>query len=209
MTRLLYSVLLAAVTLATASCGHSKPPVDKRTVFDPGSAPTGGPEGSRDWEQPMPALDRAVGAKHAPFTGVSVLRGGVRFSRPARWMIRDGSAAPGQSYIRYVSPDAYSFALYERIDSAGDSWKVIQQRYEDDVSAAGAKAVGRNVPMATGFNQGRAYTIERAQPAPSRSREIIVKSENRVVLVQIVSQGADLSRLSADLLEVLDHLEVL
>ena len=77
---------------------------------------------------------------------------------------------PGREYVVYVSPGAYSFAIYARTDGAGDSWKDIQTRYETDVATAGAKVSGRHVPVATGTNQGRAYTIERATPAPSRSR---------------------------------------
>jgi hypothetical protein len=138
-----------------------------------------------------------------------VLRGGVRFSRPSNWTIRDASIDPGRAYIQYVSPNAYSFALYERSDAPSDLWRDVQSRYESDVAAAGAKDVGRRVPVATVANQGRAYTIERKTPLPSRSREYLLRSEHRIVLVQVVSQDSSLSRMSGELLDVLNHLEVL
>jgi hypothetical protein len=200
---------LVAAIAATACGGAGEPPV-RRTVFDPSgmaanAAPvevgsTSGPQ----LETPFPPLDRTDG-----WMGVSVLRDGVRFSRPTRWMIRDAGVDPGHAYIQYVSPSAYSFAVYERSDAPSDLWRDIEQRFEDDVVAAGAKVVGRNAPMATGTNQGRAYTIERKTPAPSRSREILIRSDHRVVLVQVVSQDKDLSRMSAELLEVFANLEVL
>jgi hypothetical protein len=124
-------------------------------------------------------------------------------------MIRDASVDPGHAYLEYVSPNAYSFAVYERSDAPTDLWRDVQQRYEGDVAAAGAKVVGRHIPMATGANQGRAYTIERKTPLPSRSREWLLRSEHRVVLVQVVTQDPDLSRIGAELLEVLSRLEVL
>jgi hypothetical protein len=200
-----------------SACGKPADPSSKSTVFDPTSAapaatavevagvnPTG-----PALEASYPALDRADPKSGAAWKGVSVLHGGVRFSHPSNWSIRDAGVDPGREYIVYVSPSAYSFAIYERIDGAGDSWRDIQTRYETDVATAGAKVSGKNIPVATGTNQGRAYTIERAGAAPSRSREYLVRGEHHVVLVQVVSQEPNLSRLSAELLEVLGHLEVL
>jgi len=124
-------------------------------------------------------------------------------------MIRGASVDPGHAFIQYVSPNAYSFGIYERSDSPADLWRDVLQRYENDVAAAGAKAIGRRVPMATGTNQGRAYTVERKTPVPSHSREYLLRSDHRIVLVQVVTQDDNLSRLNAELLEVLTHLEVL
>ena len=80
------------------------------------------------------------------------------------------------------------------------------------MAGVGAKVVGKRIPIAVGANQGREYTIERkldpTAPAPSRSREIIVRGEHRVVLVQIVMQGEELPRLSSELLDILGHIEV-
>jgi hypothetical protein len=203
--------------LAASACGGAAEPPVRRTVFDPtASAVNVAPvevsanaNANTQLESPYPPLDRTEFPGGAAWTGVTVLRGGVRFSRPSQWMIRDASLDPGHAYIQYVSAKAYSFAIYERSDAPTDLWRDVEQRYEDDVAAEGAKVVGRRVAMATGSNQGRAYTVERKEPLSSRSREILLRSDHRVVLVQVVSQDPDLSRLSGELLEVLAHLEVL
>jgi hypothetical protein len=204
------------LVFAASACGGAAGPPARQTVFDPTAAAVNsspvevGSAGSiAQLEIPYPALDRPEGPGGAGWVGVSVLRAGVRLSRPSHWMIRDASVDPGHAYIEYVSPNAYSFAVYERSDAPTDLWRDIQQRYESDVATAGAKVVGRHIPMATGSNQGRAYTIERKTPLPSRSREWILRSEHRVVLVQVVTQDQDLSRIGAELLDVLSHLEVL
>jgi hypothetical protein len=154
-------------------------------------------------------LDRADTKGGPGWTGVSVLRGGVRFSRPSNWSIRDASVDPGHAFILYVSPSAYSFAIYERKDGPSDRWRDVQTHYEAEVAAAGAKVVGRHIPVATAVNQGRAYTIERTAPLTSRSREYLFRSEHRVVLVQVVSQEATLSRIGPEIVDILGHLEVL
>jgi hypothetical protein len=208
----LASALVASALLCACGGGASTPATN---VFDPSG---GGPSApvdvttNPDIERPYPPLDEATGGGGG-WVGVSVLRGGVRFTRPSRWQIRDASLEPGHSYVRYLSPDAYSFAIYERTDSPGKSWKDILEHYEADVAANGAKAVGLRVPMATGSNQGRAYTIDRKieskVPVLSRSREILLRGEHRVVLVQIVTSEENLSRLSDQLLEILRRVEVL
>jgi len=201
-----------ALTLALCACGGSG--ATATTVFDPsggGAAPidvTTNP----DIERPFPPLDETT-AGGVGWSGVSVLRDGVRFTRPARWQIRDASLEPGHSFIRYLSPDAFSFAIYERTDSPGKSWKDIMEHYEADVSANGAKAIGQRVPVATATNQGRAYTIDRKieskEPVLSRSREILLRGEHRIVLVQIVTSEENLSRLADQLTEILRRIEVL
>jgi hypothetical protein len=203
-----------AWTLALCACGGGSASTSATTVFDPsggGGAPvdvTTNP----DIERPYPPLDETT-AGGAGWSGVSVLRDGVRFTRPARWQIRDASLEPGHSFIRYLSPDAFSFAIYERTDSPGKSWKDILAHYEADVTANGAKAIGQRVPMATAINQGRAYTIDRKidskEPVLSRSREILLRGEHRIVLVQIVTSEENLSRLSDQLIEILRRIEVL
>jgi hypothetical protein len=202
-----------ALALALCACGGSS--TTSTTVFDPSGGGPGAPVDvttNPDIEHPFPPLDETT-AGGAGWIGVSVLRDGVRFTRPARWQIRDASLEPGHSFIRYLSPDAFSFAIYERTDSPGKSWKDILEHYEADVTANGAKAIGQRVPMATAINQGRAYTIDRKieskEPVLSRSREILLRGEHRIVLVQIVTSEENLSRLSDQLLEILRRVEVL
>jgi len=202
-----------AFTLALCACGGSS--TNSATVFDPSGGGPGAPvdvTSNPDIERPYPPLDETT-AGGIGWSGVSVLRDGVRFTRPARWQIRDASLEPGHSFIRYLSPDAFSFAIYERTDSPGKSWKDILEHYEADVSGNGAKAIGQRVPMATATNQGRAYTIDRKieskEPVLSRSREILLRGEHRIVLVQIVTSEENLSRISDQLLEILRRIEVL
>lgn len=185
------------------------------TVFDPGGTATAAPVDVRtspDLEQKFPALDGPV-TEGGQWVGVSILRGGVRLSHPPRWTIRDASLEAGRSFVRYVSPNAYSFAIYERSDAPGKSWSDILAHYEADVTGSGAKAIGQRVPTATSTNQGRAYTIDRKieskTPTLSRSREILLRGDHRVVLVQIVTTEENLSRISGELLEILEHVEVL
>jgi hypothetical protein len=210
--------LLPGLLLASACGGAAQPPT--KTVFDPtAAATTAAPVALEPTARPgapapaletsYPPLDRADPKGGPGWTGVSVLHGEVRFSRPSNWSIRDASVDPGHAYILYVSPSAYSFAIYERTDEAGDRWRDVQGHYEAQVATAGAKVVGQHIPVATGVNQGRAYTIERSTPLPSRSREYLFRSEHRIVLVQVVSQETSLSRIGPELVDVLGHLEVL
>jgi hypothetical protein len=205
--------------LVTSACGGASDPNAHKTVFDPTAAaakpaPVALEAANQGTPAPTvetsyPPLDRADPKGGPGWTGVSVLRGGVRFSRPSNWSVRDASVDPGHAFILYVSPSAYSFAIYERSDGPTDAWKDVQGRYEAQVAAAGAKVAGLHIPVATGFNQGRAYTIDRSAPLPSRSREYLFRSEHRVVLVQVVSQETGLSRFGGELVDILGHLEVL
>jgi len=205
-----------ATALGVAACGGGGASNPTGTVFDPsGAAPTASivdVSTTSEVERPYPPLD-TLGADGSRWPGVSVLHDAVRFARPARWTIRDASEEAGHSYVRYISPRAYSFAVYERSDSPGTSWRDILAHYEADVTANGAKALGQRVAIATATNQGRAYTIDRKieskEPILSRSREILLRGEHRIVLVQIVTSEQDLSRLSDELLRVIRGIEVL
>lgn len=212
--------LLSVLALAgPAGCGSPDPAATRKTVFDPGAmaaaAPVDVSPESAPLEQPYPPFDREGVAGQAKWVGVSVLHGGVRFSRPSRWIVRDAAVDPGRSYIAYVSPTgAYAFGIYERSDAPTDLWKDIERRYENDVASAGAKLLGQRIPVATDTNQGRAYTVSRKVESgkaslTSRSREVLLRSDHRVVLVQIVAQDDAAGRLGAELLEVLRHIEVL
>jgi hypothetical protein len=222
------SLALASLALAAAlasGCGGGSSDAARKTVFDPGAANTnnavlventpGNGEPPSGLERPYHPLDREAVAGQAHWIGVSILHDGVRFSRPSRWLIHDAALDPGRTYLQYISPTgAYSFAFYERTDSAGDAWKDVMQRYENDVVAAGAKMTGQRVPMATDTNQGRAYTVVRKIDAgklalASKSREILLRGPHHIVLVQVVAQDDGIDRLGSELLEVLRHIEVL
>jgi hypothetical protein len=169
---------------------------------------------SGDFEQPYPPLDLIATPPAVAYKGVTVLRGGIHLSRPADWMLRDGDNTPGQAYIQYISPNAYSFAIYERPESPRELWSNVMRRFEDDAESLGAKVSEGGVPMATAIGQGRAYTVERQveaakSPLVSRSREYLVRGDTRVVLVQIVHEGEDLTAIDQELMRVVATLEVL
>jgi hypothetical protein len=147
------------------------------------------------------------------FRGVEILQGAVRFSRPHGWLVLDASNEPGAAYVHYVSPNAYSFAVYERHAQPSDSWADLLSRYESGVQASGAQVLGRRVPMATSVGQGRAYSIETQVDAPektilSRSREMLVRGERRLILIQIVHQEENLAAIDHELLRAVGTLEV-
>jgi hypothetical protein len=199
------STLLA---LNLAACGGANRAAKNRTFYDWSLG-----EGSGAFERQYPRLDWPLNSADSAFLGVSVLDDGVRFSRPRNWRIRSASRRPLEPFIHYVSPHAYSFAIYQRRDPVSDGWQDILGRYEADVAAVGAKIVGRGVPVATFWGQGRAYTIQRdveaaKGPLQSHSREMILRSKQRVVLVQIVYQEQNLAAVDRELLRALETMEV-
>ena len=76
-----------------------------------------------------------------------MLRRGIHLSKPKNWLLRDASNQPGQAYVGYISPNAYSFAIYERPECAADAWRDMLKRYEDDAQSTGAKVTGKRVPV--------------------------------------------------------------
>jgi hypothetical protein len=211
--RLLLAFALFASAVGTSSCAETAAS-PRTTVFDPTAAVAGAAavdvaSSANSVETPYPPLDRPVTGEGSAWIGVSVLGGGVRFARPVRWRIRDAALDPGRALVRYVSPSAYSFAIYERSDAPDDLWRDIQQRYEAGVLHAGARIAERAVPMATQSAQGRAYVIERREPHASRSWEYLLRGAHRVVLVQVVTAEPDLARLDRDLLSILNSMEIL
>jgi len=196
-----------------AGCGGAPDTAARnRTFYDWSSAGPGNT--AAQFEQRYPPLDWAEKQPNPEYIGVTIVRGGVHLSRPKDWTIREASNEPARAYIQYTSPRAYSFGIYERPDSPADLWRDVLTRYEDDVASVGAKAVGRRVPVATWRGQGRAYSIERKveaakRPLISRSREIVLRGESRIVIVQIVHDGEDMSAIDAELARVVGTLEVL
>ncbi|MEO8184162.1 MAG: hypothetical protein ABI895_35530 [Deltaproteobacteria bacterium] len=199
------STLLA---LSLTACGGAHRAAKNRTFYDWSLG-----EGSGAFERQYSRLDWPLHSADSAFLGVSVLDDAVRFSRPRNWRIRAASRRPLEPFIHYVSPNAYSFAIYQRRDPPGDGWQDILGRYEGDVAAVGAQVVGRRVPMATFWGQGRAYTIQRdveaaKSPLQSHSREMILRSKQRIVLVQIVYQEQNLAAVDGELLRALETMEV-
>lgn len=199
--------------VALSACGGARDTAERnRTFYDWSSAGPGNT--TAQFEQRYPPLDFAERPPNPEYMGVSIVRGGVRLSRPKEWMIREASNEPARAYIQYTSPNAYSFGIYERPDSPQDLWLDILTRYEDDIASVGAKAVGKRVPVATWRGQGRAYSIERKveaakRPLISHAREYVLRGEHRIVIVQVVHDGEDFSGIDAELARVIGTLEVL
>lgn len=198
--------------MALGCGGVPETAAQNRTFYDWTVAGPGGVAGQ--FEQRYPPLDEQARDGLPAYEGYTVLRAAVNLSRPREWRLQDASNEPGQAYVQYISPNAYSFAIYERPESPRAPWSEVLRRFEEDVSAVGAELVGSRVPVASFGAQGRAYTVERSVEAPkaplvSRSREFIMRGERRVVLVQVVFQGDDLSPLDDELLRVIQTLEVL
>jgi hypothetical protein len=200
--------------LLCASCGGgSAAAANNRTFYD-WTAATGGADAVQAFEQRYPALDLAGAPPSPEYLGCTVLLGEVHLSRPKNWMLRDGDNSPGRAFVRYVSPKAYSFALYERPESPSTVWSNLMKRFEDDTVASGAKIIGERIPISTALGQGRAYTVERSVEAPKRpllshSREMLIRGEHLIVLAQIVYEGDGLESVDDELLRVISTLEIL
>lgn len=202
--------VLCAVSLSACS-GAPAEAQKNRTFYDWSTAVS---STTGEFEEAYPPLDLPAATPNVRYKGVTVLRHGIHLSRPSDWVLRDGDNTPGQAFVQYISPNAYAFAIHERPESTRELWRDVTRRFEDDTRALGAKIVGGAVPVATYLGQGRAYTIEREVDAPkkpltSHSREYLLRGRTRIVLVQIVHEGEDLSSADQELLRVINTLEVL
>jgi hypothetical protein len=164
-------------------------------------------------ERPFPALDGESNGNR-PHQGVEVVFGLARLSRPLDWSIRAGSARSEQRFIEYVSPRQTLFSIYERLESPKEPWSVILNRYLDETKKQGGIVLGKAVPVALGNTQARAFDVQRAIPAGkepfvSYSREYLARGKHRVVLVQVVRPRDDWGTSQAEMLRVLDSLELL
>lgn len=203
-----FGMLGAVLALACSSAPEQAQ--KNRTFYDWATAQgTGG-----DFEEPYPPLDLAATPPAVRYRGVTVVRRGVHLSRPVNWMMRDGDNTPGQAFVQYISPNAYTFSIYERPESPSELWRDVMRRFEDDTKSLGAQITGSRIPMAVSIGQGRAYTIQRQveaakSPVNSLSREYLVRGATRIVLVQIVHEGEDLYAIDRELMRVIGTLEVL
>ncbi|MEY4548203.1 MAG: hypothetical protein RL685_4398 [Pseudomonadota bacterium] len=190
-------------------CASAQPPASNRTFYDWSL----GDRAASDFEQPRQTLDWPANQSAPDFVGVEVLQGAVRFSRPKNWLMRNASNQPEAAYVHYVSPNAYSFVIYQRPFAAGQSWPALCASYEAELQAAGGKVVGHDIPIATSRGQGRAYSIDTtfkssSGPLISHSREMLLRGQRRAVLVQIVHQEQDLAEDDLELLRAIGTLEV-
>lgn len=211
MTRTTAFVLAASVAASASACAHGPEPVafDNRVFYHYTDQDTD----VSPFEQRYPPLDLEERAPNPEYIGVSIIGANIHLSRPKNWVIRTASNQPEQRYIEYVSPNEYVFAIYERVDSPRDLWRDVMARYEAGVKADGAELLGARVPISTWNAQGRAYVVRRAvqgakNPFVSVSREYLARSDERVVLVQIVHQTNTLRPVNDELLRVIETLEI-
>ena len=165
------------------------------------------------FERPYPPLDLRGEPPMLEYRGVSVLNGRVHVSRPTEWVLRKASNEPGRRYVQYVSPKEYVFSGYEWPDLADAPWREVIARYEDAAKASRAELVEQRIPMATFNAQARAYVVRRRVPAAKQpyvntSLELLARNDRRIVLVQIVHQGAAVAELTGELLRVVDTLRL-
>ena len=209
------AVLATLASFAIAGCGGSSPPPIAQVTgtfynFDEVGF---GSSASKALEEPYPALNLKEMPGSVEYIGVSILGGSVHLSRPKNWQIRRASLVPEHRFIEYISPNEYVFAIYERNDSPSDPWLGVLARYEEDAKKEGAEIVGQRVPVATWNAQGREYVIKRkikAQKSPfvNFSREVLLRNDNRIDLVQIVYRGETLKPVGDDLLRVMEMLSL-
>jgi hypothetical protein len=208
----LASCLCIVAALGVSACGGGDQYVaEHNAVFY--AYDTLGTRSTTDYERPYPPLDLKAQRSSPDYVGVEVLNGNVRISRPTSWVIRAASNEPGRRFIQYVSPNEYLVGIYERPEMPDALWGPVLERYEQDLATAKAEVVQKGVPMATWNTQGRAYLVRRKVPAAkgpfvSLSREYIARADRRIVLVQIVHPTVGLAAVSAELLRVVNTLEL-
>lgn len=165
------------------------------------------------FERRYPPLDRAEEPPNPQYIGVCVLEGAACFPRPRNWIVRRASLSPEKRFIEYVSPAEYIFAIYERIESPRDPWRVVMDRYEEDQKELGAEIIGSRVPIATANSQGRAYVVRRRirgakSPFENVAHEFLARSDMRIALVQIVHQTPNIEPVAGELLPVVNKFEL-
>lgn len=168
---------------------------------------------ARGLEQPYPPLDQAEKTPLPEYMGISLMGGAVHLSRPRSWVIRAGSGRAERRYIEYVSPEEYMVAVYELVDSPEDTWLDVMTRYEEQADKAGADLLEKRVPIATYNAQGRAYVVRRPVaaakgPIVNYSHEYILRSDRRIVLLQIIHHDEKLDKLGTELRRVVETFEV-
>ena len=205
--------VVAAAALAMAGCGSAPEHVAfENHVFyqydtlNPAQA-------AKTLETHYPPLDKTEAPPLPEYVGVGVLGDVVHLSRPRDWVIRAGSVEPEHRYIEYVSPNEYMVAIYETVESPDETWREVMNRYEDQAKKAGVNLLGQRVPVATDNAQGRGYLVQRpvaAAKAPlvNFANEYLLRSDHRIVLLQIVHHGESLSPVDTELRRVVETLRV-
>src|SRR5689334_617044 len=203
-------VLALAAMVSTLGCGGSSTAPSRDEVFYLHSG-TGIIDKNATWETYFKPLDLPAGARTPRMVGVGVLKGDVRLGRPIDWFIRSADYTPQRRYISYQSPRQFLFSIYERIDSPEDTWTDVLRRYESDVQGQGSQILAARMPIATANTQGRGYVVKTKVPAKpdalTYSREILIRSPRRLMLVQVV-HGENIEAIEDEIAAVLKTIVV-
>jgi hypothetical protein len=178
----------AAFVLACVGCGGSPTAPGKDEVFYlHGGGVIDKNEGLEVYFKP---LDMAETPRVPRIVGVGIFKGDIRLGRPIDWYIRSADYTPGRRFISYQSPRQFIFSIFERVDHPEDTWTDVLTRYEDDLEEQGAQILAGRMPLATANAQARSYYIKTTVPArpayQSYAHEVIVRSDRRLLLIQIV-----------------------
>jgi len=182
--------LALAASVATGCGGSPTAPKGDEVFYLHGG---GVIDKNRSWEVYYPKLDRPSTPRVSRMVGVAVLDGDVHFARPVDWTLRDADYTPEHRFISYQSPRQFTFSIYERVDPDRDTWTDVERRYEEEVGKQGAKILASRIPVGTANAQGRSYILEstiKTRPEfKGLATEILLRSDRRVLLVQVVHPG--------------------
>lgn len=166
---------------------------------------------NKSWEVYFPALDRPKSERLPRYVGVGVLDGDVRLRRPVDWTIRDANYTAQKRFISYQSPRQFIFSIYERVDPPKDTWTDVLRRYESEVDAEGGNILAGRMPTGTANAQGRSYLlktmIDGRPPYEGYAHEVLVRSDRRVLLVQIVHDD-EIESINDEMVEALQSMIV-
>ncbi|MSP25730.1 MAG: hypothetical protein EXR75_11310 [Myxococcales bacterium] len=182
------AAVVGVTALALGGCGGSPTAPDRDQVFY--LHEKGVLDKRYSWERYYPPLDHAESKKSPRRVGVAVLDGDVRFAHPIDWYLRTADYTPERRFISYQSPRQFVFSIYERTDPVEVTWDELLTHYEESVAKNGSELLSARVPTSTANAQGRSYFVKTPVPArpdlESFAHEIIVRSSERVLLVQVV-----------------------
>jgi len=197
-------------SLLLAGCGGSPTAPSRDDVFYLHSG-TGIIDKNFSWETYFKPLDLPANERVPRVVGVGIFNGDVRLGRPIDWYIRSADYTPQHRFISYQSPRQFLFSIYERIDPPEDSWTDVLRRYETDVEDQGARILAARTPIATANAQGRSYLIKTRVPSKpdfqNYTHEILVRSDRRILLVQIV-HGESTESMADEMTAVLKSITV-
>lgn len=180
--------LVVALLFGIAGCGGSPTAPERDQTFY--LHERGVIDKRYSWERYFPPLDHDETKTLPRRVGVAVLDGDVRLSRPIDWYLRSADYTPEKRYISWQSPRGFVFSVYEKTDPVRVTWGDLLKRYEQSVAKNGSEILAGRIPLTTANAQGREYIVKTAIPArpdlESFAHEIVVRSPNRVLLVQVV-----------------------